>query len=132
VNDTTRFAGGGVDFKGKLIGAEDVVEPRGDKMCQIAMAKLKAGVKASREHKLRIVVNISLDGIKIVDDKSSVSDKIFVIFSASLANSITFDSVVTITYYAALSRGLIKLCTPSVRPSVSLTRAFSLLETGES
>jgi len=52
---------------------EDVVEARGDKMCQIAMAKLKAGVKASREHKLRINVNVSLDGIKLIDEKSTVS-----------------------------------------------------------
>ena len=68
-----RFAGGGVDFKAKLIGVEDVAETRGDKMCQIAMAKLKAGVKAAREHKQRITVNVSLDGIKIIDDKSAVS-----------------------------------------------------------
>jgi len=69
----SRFAGAGVDFKSKLIGVEDVAEARGDKMCQIAMAKLKAGVKASREHKLRICVNVSLDGIKLVDEKSGVS-----------------------------------------------------------
>ena len=68
-----RFGGSGVDFKGKLIGVEEVAECRGDKLCQIAMAKLKAGVKASREHKQRIVVNVSLDGIMIIDDKSAVS-----------------------------------------------------------
>ena len=73
VNDASRFAGAGVDFKAKLIGVEDVEEARGDKMCQIAMAKLKAGVKASREHKPRINVNVSLDGIKVVDEKTSVS-----------------------------------------------------------
>jgi len=73
VPNTSRFAGSRVDFKGKLIGIEDVAEARGDKLCQIAMAKLKAGVKASGEHKQRIVVNVSMDGIKIVDDKSAVS-----------------------------------------------------------
>ena len=70
---TRRFAGPGVDFRGKLIGVEDVAEPRGDKLCQIAMAKLKAGVRASGEHKQRIVLNVSMDGITIVDDKSTVS-----------------------------------------------------------
>jgi len=49
------------------------VEARGDKMCQIAMAKLKAGVKASGEHKRRIAINVSLAGITLVDDKTSVS-----------------------------------------------------------
>jgi len=73
MNDASRFAGAGVDFKAKLIGAEDVSEARGDKMCQIAMAKLKAGVKASRDHKLRISVNVSLDGIRVVDEKTAVS-----------------------------------------------------------
>ena len=70
---TQRFAGAGVDFRGKLIGVEDVAEARGDKPCQVAMAKLKAGVKAAREHKQRIVVNVSLDGVRIIDDKSAVS-----------------------------------------------------------
>lgn len=76
---TSRFAGPGVDFKGKLIGMEDVAESRGDKMCQIAMAKLKAGVKAAREHKQRIVINVNLDGIQIVDEKSSVSVQLFLV-----------------------------------------------------
>jgi disabled family protein 2 len=69
---TSRFAGGGVDFKGKLIGIEEVAEPRGDKMCQVAMAKLKAGVKASGDHKQRITINVSLEGIKIIDEKTTV------------------------------------------------------------
>jgi len=81
VPSTKRFAGSGIDFKGKLIGAEEVAEARGDKLCQIAMAKLKAGVKASGEHKQRIVVNVSMEGIKIVDDKSAVSIKELLPFS---------------------------------------------------
>jgi len=81
VPSTKRFAGSGIDFKGKLIGAEEVAEARGDKLCQIAMAKLKAGVKASGEHKQRIVVNVSMEGIKIVDDKSAVSIKQLLPFS---------------------------------------------------
>lgn len=69
---TSRFAGAGVDFKGKLIGIEEVPEPRGDKMCQVAMAKLKAGVRAAGDHKQRITINVALEGIKIIDEKTTV------------------------------------------------------------
>lgn len=37
----TRFQGDGVRYKAKLIGVDDVPEPRGDKMSQDSMMKLK-------------------------------------------------------------------------------------------
>jgi disabled family protein 2 len=40
-------------------------------MCQVAMAKLKAAVKATGEHKQKIVINVTLDGVKIIDEKST-------------------------------------------------------------
>lgn len=70
--DASRFQAPGINYKGKLIGVEDVPGPRGDKMCHVAMAKLKAAVKTIGEHKLKIVVNISLDGVRIVEEKSEV------------------------------------------------------------
>ena len=68
----TRFDPPGINFKAKLIGLEDVTDPRGDKMCQVAMAKLKAAVVAMGDHKQRITVNVSLEGIKLIDEKSEV------------------------------------------------------------
>ena len=62
-----------MNFKAKLIGIESVPEARGDKMCQEALQNLKAAVKAAGEHKQRIVINVSLEGLKILDDKSGVS-----------------------------------------------------------
>lgn len=62
----------GLSYRGKLIGVEDVQEPRGDKMCQVAMAKLKAAVKTIGDHKQKIMINVSLDGIKIIDEKTEV------------------------------------------------------------
>ncbi|KAM7392531.1 hypothetical protein PAMA_007582 [Pampus argenteus] len=70
-----RFQGDGVRYKAKLIGIDDVPEARGDKMCQDSMMKLKGMAVAARsqgKHKQRIWINISLSGIKIIDEKSGV------------------------------------------------------------
>ncbi len=72
-NDPSRFQGGGIIFKAKLIGIEPVPEARGDKMCQEAMVKLKAAVKMSGEHKQKMVINVSLEGLKLLDEKTGVS-----------------------------------------------------------
>lgn len=70
-----RFQGDGVRYKAKLIGVDDVPEARGDKMCQDSMMKLKGMAVAARsqgKHKQRIWINISLSGIKIIDERSGV------------------------------------------------------------
>uniref|UniRef100_A0A3Q3W5U2 PID domain-containing protein n=1 Tax=Mola mola TaxID=94237 RepID=A0A3Q3W5U2_MOLML len=70
-----RFQGDGVRYKAKLIGIDDVPEARGDKMCQDSMMKLKGMAVAARsqgKHKQRIWINISLSGIKIIDERSGV------------------------------------------------------------
>nr|XP_048705836.1 disabled homolog 2 isoform X3 [Caretta caretta] len=68
-----RFKGDGVRYKAKLIGIDDVPEARGDKMSQDSMMKLKGMAVAARsqgQHKQKIWVNISLSGIKIIDEKT--------------------------------------------------------------
>ncbi|XP_062844531.1 disabled homolog 2 isoform X2 [Trichomycterus rosablanca] len=70
-----RFQGDGVRYKAKLIGIDDVPEARGDKMSQDSMMKLKGMAVAARsqgKHKQKIWVNISLEGIKIIDEKTGV------------------------------------------------------------
>ncbi|KAF6123854.1 DAB adaptor protein 2 [Phyllostomus discolor] len=70
-----RFRGDGVKYKAKLIGIDDVPDARGDKMSQDSMMKLKGMAAAGRsqgQHKQRIWVNISLSGIKIIDEKTGV------------------------------------------------------------
>lgn len=70
-----RFKGDGVRYKAKLIGIDDVPEARGDKMSQDSMMKLKGMAVAARsqgQHKQKICVNISLSGIKIIDEKTGV------------------------------------------------------------
>uniref|UniRef100_A0A8C5LWG2 DAB adaptor protein 2 n=1 Tax=Leptobrachium leishanense TaxID=445787 RepID=A0A8C5LWG2_9ANUR len=70
-----RFKGDGVRYKAKLIGIDEVPEARGDKMSQDSMMKLKGMAVAARsqgQHKQRIWVNISLSGIKIIDEKTGV------------------------------------------------------------
>ncbi|XP_010131607.1 PREDICTED: disabled homolog 2 [Buceros rhinoceros silvestris] len=71
----SRFKGDGVRYKAKLIGIDDVPEARGDKMSQDSMMKLKGMAVAARsqgQHKQKICVNISLSGIKIIDEKTGV------------------------------------------------------------
>ncbi|NWW23449.1 DAB2 protein, partial [Falcunculus frontatus] len=70
-----RFKGDGVKYKAKLIGIDDVPEARGDKMSQDSMMKLKGMAAAARsqgQHKQKICINISLSGIKIIDEKTGV------------------------------------------------------------
>lgn len=60
-----KFEGVGMQFPGKLIGIMDVPELKGDKMCFEAMQALKAEVRRRGEHKPRIAVGVSFDGIAI-------------------------------------------------------------------
>lgn len=66
-----RFEGEGVVFKAKLVGTELVMEPRGDKMCQNSIQRLKAIIKGQKAHKRRIVMKISYLGVKIYDEKTN-------------------------------------------------------------
>ncbi|GAB1868206.1 Protein disabled [Camponotus japonicus] len=69
-NDPTRFLGEGVSFKAKLIGILEVSEARGDRMCQAALADLKMAIRAAGEHKQRIAVQVSIDGLRLRDEKT--------------------------------------------------------------
>eukprot|EP00096_Caligus_rogercresseyi_P002828 TRINITY_DN1513_c3_g1_i1.p1 TRINITY_DN1513_c3_g1~~TRINITY_DN1513_c3_g1_i1.p1 ORF type:complete len:1235 (-),score=350.60 TRINITY_DN1513_c3_g1_i1:195-3899(-) len=65
-----KFMGEGQTFKGKLIGVLEVQNARGDRMCQDALQELKIAVKASGEHKQRVIIHIAVDGLKIRDEKN--------------------------------------------------------------
>jgi hypothetical protein len=71
-SDPQRFTTG-VIIKGKFIGCEDVKEETGDEICQTSMIKLKAVVIAKKEHKQRISIKVTLEGLEIFDEKSNVS-----------------------------------------------------------
>jgi len=70
-NDVKKYAYG-VEFKAKLIGFDEIDSMSGDKMAlaEDSMARLKAAVTASKEHKLKIIVEVSFDGVKIYDEKN--------------------------------------------------------------
>ena len=72
-----KFMGEGQLFKGKLIGVLEVQEARGDRMCQDALAELKTAIKASGEHKQKVLIHIAVDGLKIRDEKSGVSSTFY-------------------------------------------------------
>ncbi|XP_059099069.1 uncharacterized protein LOC131893139 [Tigriopus californicus] len=65
-----KFMGEGQIYKGKLIGVLAVQEARGDRMCQDALQELKMAIKASGEHKQKVIIHIAVDGLKIRDEKS--------------------------------------------------------------
>lgn len=75
-NEPSRFLGEGVAFKAKLIGILEVGEARGDRMCQEALADLKMAIRAAGEHKQRISVHVAIDGLRLRDEKTGVSDVI--------------------------------------------------------
>ncbi|XP_030229280.1 disabled homolog 1 [Gadus morhua] len=70
---TARFHGDGVRYKAKLIGMDEVVQARGDKMCLDSMMKLKGQEAASRshgKHKQKVLLRVCSEGLKIVDEKT--------------------------------------------------------------
>ncbi|XP_032598970.1 protein disabled [Drosophila grimshawi] len=72
-NDPGRFFGDGVQFKAKLIGILEVGEARGDRMCQEALQDLKMAIRAAGEHKQRIIIHVTIDGLRLRDEKTSDS-----------------------------------------------------------
>ena len=60
-------------FKAKLIGILEVGEARGDRMCQEALQDLKIAIRAAGEHKQRITIHVTIEGLRLRDEKSGVS-----------------------------------------------------------
>jgi hypothetical protein len=87
-NEPGRFLGEGVSFRAKLIGVLEVPEARGDRMCQEALADLKMAIRAAGEHKQRIQVHVAIDGLRLRDDKTGVSNIIPPFYSFPLVSGI--------------------------------------------
>lgn len=60
-------------FKAKLIGILEVGEARGDRMCQEALQDLKIAIRAAGEHKQRISIHVTIDGLRLRDEKTGDS-----------------------------------------------------------
>lgn len=73
-NEPARFFGDGVIFKAKLIGILEVGEARGDRMCQEALQDLKIAIRAAGEHKQRITIHVTIEGLRLRDEKTGVSN----------------------------------------------------------
>lgn len=62
-----------MQFKAKLIGILEVGEARGDRMCQEALQDLKMAIRAAGEHKQRITIHVTIDGLRLRDEKTGDS-----------------------------------------------------------
>ncbi|KAK8788105.1 hypothetical protein V5799_022119 [Amblyomma americanum] len=65
-----RFESKGPLFRAKRTGKKQVPDARGHRLCQDAMARLTEAVHASRQHKQRVQLPVSLQGITIRDEKT--------------------------------------------------------------
>ena len=56
----------------QLVGVESLGSNAGDKMkmCEDALERLKAELASTKEHKTRITVDVSLEGIRIMEEKT--------------------------------------------------------------
>uniref|UniRef100_A0A3B5LB53 PID domain-containing protein n=1 Tax=Xiphophorus couchianus TaxID=32473 RepID=A0A3B5LB53_9TELE len=66
----------GVRYKAKLIGVDPLPDPQGEKMLLDSMMKLKGFEVSARkrgQHKMRIWLKISSSGLKILDERTGVS-----------------------------------------------------------
>lgn len=64
-------------------------EARGDRMCQEALQDLKIAIRAAGEHKQRITIHVTIEGLRLRDEKTGVSVQ-FVVFSMQTYNFISF------------------------------------------
>ena len=51
----------------------EVGEARGDRMCQEALQDLKMAIRAAGEHKQRITIHVTIDGLRLRDEKTGDS-----------------------------------------------------------
>ena len=71
-SNAKKYEGDGLSFKGKLIGMEDLLVDRDEKICLDSMFKLKAVVRARGGHKQKIQLNLTMSAVKIIDDTTKV------------------------------------------------------------
>lgn len=56
-----------------MIGILEVGEARGDRMCQEALQDLKVAIRAAGEHKQKITIHVTIEGLRLRDEKTGVS-----------------------------------------------------------
>ncbi|CAF0772088.1 unnamed protein product [Rotaria sp. Silwood1] len=67
-----KFEGNGVQFRCKIIGMEDLRFDLDEKLCLESIFRLKAIVRARGEHKQRIQLNLTVNGVKVIDEATKV------------------------------------------------------------
>lgn len=118
--DIAKFKGLGLNFNAKLIGVQEVPTARGENICQEVIGRLKQNVLSSGVHKQKIVINISLEGLRMYDMKSNVSRSIT--FARFLLNHECSCSLIYTYHYRAIVYRLWYTIT-------RLTQSLLLLET---
>ncbi|CAF0829282.1 unnamed protein product [Rotaria sordida] len=70
--NSNKFEGNGIQFKCKIIGMEYLPIDRDERVCLESMFKLKVVVRARGEHKQKIQLILTMNGIKVVDELTKV------------------------------------------------------------
>ncbi|XP_065905047.1 disabled homolog 1-like isoform X2 [Dysidea avara] len=72
VDPKVKFGGDGLTYKARFVGSEEIMDKSGDKIAQAAIGRIRAACREAGGTKPKVLINLSLNGIKVADLKTKV------------------------------------------------------------